>query len=86
MCCSSCHVACPEATGNLKVREEMGGVREGAAESLEGALVSDHPPDVAALSIHSPRTHSKKTLLYSDLYLIASLSLVLVQKKKSFSQ
>lgn len=69
MCCSSCHVACPEATGNLKVREEMGGVREGAAKSLEGAFVSDRPPDVAALSIHSPRTHSKKTLFSVQIFI-----------------
>lgn len=59
MCCCSCYIACPEATGNLEIRKEMDGVREGAAKSLEGALVSGRPTDVAALSMHSPRTHSK---------------------------
>lgn len=74
MCCSSDHVARPEATGNLEVCQEMGGVREGAAKSLEGALLSDRPTDVAALSMHSPRTHSKKALSSIQVFLLVLLT------------
>lgn len=35
----------------------MGGVRQGAAESLERAVVSDCPTDVDAGALHSPRKH-----------------------------
>lgn len=69
MCCCSCHTACPEATGNLEVCKEMGGVREGAAKSLEGTLVSDRPTDVAALSLHSPRAHSKTALFSIQIFI-----------------
>lgn len=41
----------------------MGGVGKGAAESLEGAPVSDRPTDVAAGALRSPWTYSKRFVL-----------------------
>lgn len=37
----------------------MEGVRQGAPESLQGALVPDRPIDVADLAMHSSWIHSK---------------------------
>lgn len=48
----------------------MGDVRQGAAESLEGALVSGPPTDVAALSMHSPWTHSKKAHFSIQIFIL----------------
>lgn len=69
VCCCSCYLACPEATGNLEVHKEMDVVREGAAKSLEGTLLSDRPTDAAALSMHSSRTHSKKALFSLQIFM-----------------
>lgn len=38
----------------------MGGVRQSATESLEGAVRSDCPTAVAAAALHSPRKHSTR--------------------------
>lgn len=70
MCCCPHHIACSEATGHLEVCEEMGDVRQGAAESLEGALVPDPPTDVAALSMHSPWTHGKKAHFFIQIFIL----------------
>lgn len=44
----------------------MGGVGKGAAESLEGAPVSDRPTDVAAGALRSPWTYSKRFVLLNN--------------------
>lgn len=44
----------------------MGGVGEGAAESLEGVPVSDRPADVAAGALRSPWTHGKRFVLLNN--------------------
>ncbi|XP_037611724.1 polycystin-1 [Sebastes umbrosus] len=45
------------SAGNLEVCAEVGGVRQSAAESLEGAVGSDRPAAVAAAALHSPGKH-----------------------------
>lgn len=44
----------------------MGGVGKGAAESLEGAPVSDRPTDVAAGALRSPWTYGKRFVLLKN--------------------
>lgn len=51
---------CVPAAGDLEVCAEVGGVRQSAAESLEGAVVSDCPTDVAAGALHSPGKHGTR--------------------------
>lgn len=48
------------AAGDPEVCAEMGGVRQSAAQGLEGALDSDSPADVAADFLHSHRNHSMR--------------------------
>lgn len=54
-------IAVFSAHGKLEVCAEVGGVRQSAAESLEGAVGSDCPPAVAAAALHSPREHGMST-------------------------
>lgn len=51
---------CVPAAGNLEVCAEVGGVRQSAAESLEGAVGSDCPATVAAAALHSPWKHGMR--------------------------
>ncbi|XP_008289301.1 polycystin-1 [Stegastes partitus] len=48
---------CVPAAGNLEVCAEVGGDRQSAAESLEGAVGSDCPSAAAAAALHSPWKH-----------------------------
>ncbi|XP_070708244.1 polycystin-1 [Pempheris klunzingeri] len=48
---------CVPATGNLEVCAEVGGVKQSAAESLEGAVGSVCPTAAAAAALHSPWEH-----------------------------
>ncbi|XP_062299163.1 polycystin-1 [Scomber scombrus] len=51
------NLLCVPAAGNVKVCAEVGGDRQSAAESLEGAVGSDVPTAAAAASLHAPWKH-----------------------------
>lgn len=57
---------CVPAPGDLKVCTEVGGDRQSAAESLEGAGGSDRPTAAAAYALHSPRKHGTKRTVQLD--------------------
>lgn len=61
---------CVPAAGNLEVCAEVGGVRQSAAESLEGAVGSDCPTAVAAAALRSPRKHSRRRKVQLNLIFI----------------
>uniref|UniRef100_UPI003AAB6BD9 polycystin-1 n=1 Tax=Centroberyx gerrardi TaxID=166262 RepID=UPI003AAB6BD9 len=48
---------CAAAAGDLEVCAEVGGDRQSAAESLEGAVGSDSPTAATAAALHSPWKH-----------------------------
>lgn len=63
---SSHSLWCVSAAGYLEVRAEMGGIGQGAAESLERAVVCDCLTDDHAGALHSPRKYGTEITVHLD--------------------